>query len=429
MARVDAVASVPLFLVEDDGRRYFTDDISELCMVMEPARRALQTTGYLSAIRTADGSRSVTMLPPGSCWQDGVLEGGRWPLQEERDSATSIGGLVDAWCSEMLALARRLVDAAGRGHIIVPVSGGYDSRALVLALRLVGAGDQVVMVTYGAPELDDRRIAESFAETLNLRIRSFDVDEEFWETNLRRPYSGLVATCVRHALSRGSSVHLQEIPMLARIGKLDGMVVPGHSMDFLAGSHLMRFYTAGIDIDRAGSVAGLADGLSVLGADSSLASRYAAEFEAAHERPIESVSAGDVLEWWDWVYRQSRWVLASTANYDAAGLAWSVPYWWKSVFDFWARVPNAARWGTMIHRSAVKRLALDCGVELQVTWRRRSFDYASTRRTTRTMARCGLAAWQRVRHPGHGYGATTSLTDLGRLTTHQYVSGERTSVR
>jgi asparagine synthetase B (glutamine-hydrolysing) len=124
----------------------------------------------------------VSMLAPGShlTWHRGRVELDRyWRPEPEPREGRSDEELVD----QALALYRRSVDkripASWRGRVVIPLSGGLDSRLLLWLAR--GHGDRLDLFTHGQHDCTDAVIARQTAEALGLlpRHRLVTIDPDW----------------------------------------------------------------------------------------------------------------------------------------------------------------------------------------------------------------------------------------------------------
>jgi asparagine synthase (glutamine-hydrolysing) len=136
----------------------------------------------------------------------------------------------------------------------------------------------------------------------------------------------------------------------------DSVIVPGHSGDFLAGSHIPKSYGTHPTMSRR----------EVL--DSLLTAHYSLwdwpraggpELRERFDQRIESIvgpitdcspeEAADVFERWDLQERQAKFICNSVRVYESFGLEWRLPLFDGELMDFWARVPVALRSGRRLY--------------------------------------------------------------------------------
>ncbi|MCQ2350843.1 MAG: asparagine synthase C-terminal domain-containing protein [Paludibacteraceae bacterium] len=136
---------------------------------------------------------------------------------------------------------KRTIDSVNGRQIVIPLSGGYDSRLIACMMKLNGY-ENVICYTIGAKESQECSTAFKVAKQLGFRIyliNPADADaKELFSTSEFRQYSSFTGGLTNF-------LWLYEffaIKKLKSLGVLeDGAVfIPGHSGDFLAGSQLYK---------------------------------------------------------------------------------------------------------------------------------------------------------------------------------------------
>ena len=170
--------------------------------------------------------------------------GGEVVLKSYYDYLTQKTDEVERSCEEMMkALDNafgRLKQYVGNRQVVVPLSGGYDSRTIVCMLKKHGFSDVLCYTVSrdGTKELDDaRRVAERLGVRF-LQINNKDVSASFLSDPQFDRY-------VRHLGCLTNFVWLFEYFAIIKMRSLgvlrsDAVFMPGHSGDFLGGSLLTK---------------------------------------------------------------------------------------------------------------------------------------------------------------------------------------------
>jgi asparagine synthase (glutamine-hydrolysing) len=120
--------------------------------------------------------------------------------------------------------------------------------------------------------------------------------------------------------------------------------VPGHSADFVAGSHIPE----SAFIDNSFTQESVLD--SIFTTWYTQAPMDKAEFEKSvwlerisKSTPVKadnmSWEYADRFEHWDWQERQAKYICNSVRVYEFFGFSWWMPYWDRVFMDFWLTVP------------------------------------------------------------------------------------------
>jgi asparagine synthase (glutamine-hydrolysing) len=138
-------------------------------------------------------------------------------------------------------ITKRLIESAKGRTLVVPLSGGYDSRVIVALLKKHNYKN-VICFTYGNKNSFEVSISQKVAETLEYPWHFVEYTEEL--------ISGFSKTkdfdqYYKFASNNTSSVHLQDyfaVRYLEKHGLIpkDSIFASGNSGDFLAGSQLPK---------------------------------------------------------------------------------------------------------------------------------------------------------------------------------------------
>ncbi len=261
-AGVDRIRSIPLFYGSAGNECYISDDASwvqtkvgsferselaerEFCMTryvtgsetLYPGVRQLRA-GELLVARTANGSVQFST----ERYFDFV---GR---SETSSDAETLSHELDAL---LIRCFERLLRLADGRTLVVPLSGGYDSRLIVLMLKRLGY-ENIVAFTYGRPGNTESEISKLVAECLHVPWHFTPYSNELWwdwfRTEEREAYYAMAHQAV-------SVPHLQDWPAVWELKRRalipdDSIFVPGHAADFISGSHIPKDFVKVDQVSR-----------------------------------------------------------------------------------------------------------------------------------------------------------------------------------
>lgn len=249
---------------------------------------------------------------------------------------------------------------ADNRQIVLPLSGGYDSR--LLAIKLVERGANNLMAySYGVNEHCPEVVtAQQVAKTLSIDwifIPDTQQDwEEAWPTKTRQKFGLNAANLCSFPLVQDWLV----VKKLEQTGKLQTSAIfcPGHTGDFVSGGKIPQSiisHTGKLtfnsqfsdDADQA------LDQLAQLIADREFAhsniNKYRFDIETRIREhlgsPVENTQKVDAeflvqrLYDWAWRHRQSKYIVNSVRVYEDHGYDWWLPFWDSTFLEFWAHVP------------------------------------------------------------------------------------------
>lgn len=258
---------------------------------------------------------------------------------------------------------RRLVESTHGRQIAIPLSGGFDSRLIAVSLRDLGIRD-VVCYTYGLPGNWEAKISQELARHLGFRWEFVPYSPERWRAWAASERFGQY---FRAAGNLSSVPHIQDWPAvleLQREGRVapDCIFVPGHSGDFLAGSHIPRPFVTPPMIQRKAFFDALYRAHYSLwdwpaAARQSLRDAFNQRIEAVIGRigDCPAARAADLFERWDLQERQAKFICNSVRVYEHFGYEWRLPLFDHELMNFWARVPVAARYGRKLYLEFARR--------------------------------------------------------------------------
>ena len=247
--------------------------------------------------------------------------------------------------------------------LVVPLSGGLDSRIIIAMLKRLGVND-VICISYGRKWNRQSMISKKVAEALGYDWLFVKYTARKWhecynskETDYFQTWAGNLS----------SLPHMQDFPALRELksqGKLpdNSVFVPGHSGDMLAGSHIPRYYLD--NSKKYDSETFLAD---------SLKKHYnlwkwpqESELEHVFKEKINKSAAGleiddndtcaNAIEFVDFNERQAKFIINSVRAYEFFGYEWRIPFWDAELINFFLKVPLKHRVGQDIYKKYARDL-------------------------------------------------------------------------
>ncbi len=264
--------------------------------------------------------------------------------------------------SMLLSIFRRLITVADGRTIVIPLSGGYDSRLAAIMLKRLGY-DAVLCFTYGQPGNPEAVLSREVAGRLGLDWAMVPYSNKQW----RRWWSvPALQEYLRFAGNLSQVPHIQDWPAvyeLTRDGRLprDSIFVPGMSPDLAAGAwttHIPEIY-AGRQLSDVG-FARLILQEHFINWDWT---RERVELEAGLCERILS-RMGPLGQWPDSASafesqftdgKCSKYLVNAVRCYESFGYDWWLPFWDVELLDFWATTPVRFRLGKKHYNDYVAR--------------------------------------------------------------------------
>lgn len=254
--------------------------------------------------------------------------------QKTHDSLTTVTNLV---CADLIEFAR------GR-QIVLPLSGGSDSRLLLISLHEAGYKN-ILAFTYGMHGNPESEISRKIAESLDVKWVFYAHDPKrlthLWNHPQRLSYE-------KFSFNGVSLPHYQDffaIWELKEAGHIDddAIFVPGHSADFNAGSHLPDFIFENTMIDRSKLFKHLCEKHFMLSGDVPLQAAKSVNDILGADDQISPVNAAEILDNFNMRERQAKFIVNSCRVYEHFGHEWWMPFWDKRFVAYWCALPLSER--------------------------------------------------------------------------------------
>lgn len=360
IAAVDRLRTTPLFFATKNGKFLLSDDAYWLRGAIAPAQLnslgALEfyLTGYVTGNETLlDGLRqlrSSECLTFHSSNSAGPKTSRYYEFRHGEFSTASEHSRMDELSTVHSNVFQRLVASAHGRPIVLPLSGGYDSRLIGVSLKNADVSN-VLCYSYGTPGNWESRISKELAQYLGFRWTFIPYTREKWKRwseldEFRRYF--------HYAGNLTSVPHIQDWPAIWELREtkqlpVDSVIVPGHTGDFLTGGHIPKGFAHAKSISRRQILEAIyASHYSLWdwpGTELDLQRRLDERIEQSLGKLGTSTpeEAADLFEWWELQERQAKFICNALRVYDFFGYEWRLPLFDHELMQFWSRMPLAER--------------------------------------------------------------------------------------
>lgn len=370
---VDAIRSIPLFYRKEAELIVASDELGQLRHGDEPMDESsameYSTAGYVTGPHTLfqgiRGLQSGEHLSQAR-GDSGPISGRYFAYLPSYDAEGPAEAHFDALDSALLKAFGSVIESLDGRQALLPLSGGLDSRLVAWMFKRCGY-DNLRCFSYGLPGNLQAVRARGVAEVLGYPWMAVSYSGRMWKEALEsadlRSYWSFSANGV-------SVPHCDDWPAVKELRQrpdvsTDAVFVPGHTGDFISGSHLKYLFDpAWNDDPRAFDDAMISKHFSMW---EDLA-RIPTVRNAIGSRLKESLGElGDETdedfarryEYWEWQERQAKLIINSVRAYEFFGFSWRVPLWDRALMDFWSGVPIALKMDGYLYRSYLA----SCGPE------------------------------------------------------------------
>jgi len=373
-AAVDRVRSIPLFYGQKGADFYLSDSAEWVReklgnQKIDPlAKEEFLLTGYVTG--------SDTLFPDVKQLQAGeaiIVEETKQGLSvmpiryyrfiHEYEQYQSMEELMEEHDQVLLRMFKRLIEVANGRTLVVPLSGGYDSRLIVLMLKRLGY-ENIITFSYGRPGNKESEVSRKVAESLGLKWEFVEYNNGLW---CQWYHSDEYSKYERFAGGFVSLPHIQDWPAVWQLKKNkvipdDSIFVPGHSADLPAGSRSksvpVLYKNKAINIPETITEIlryhySLFDWTKKRDQLEPLFISHIKETLGCIEDFPDGASA---FESWDIGERQAKFIINSLRIYDFWGYSWWMPFWDYDYMQFWSTVPLEYRMNQAMYEPFVNSL-------------------------------------------------------------------------
>lgn len=352
---VDRIRSIPLFYCQVEGTISISDDANflrnkfNLCLSEKNAAEYLVTSFV-----TGDGTlfKDLKQIQAGEFFiyskNTNVLEFANCHEYLHSDFfSLSENQLLELLDSTMVNIFKRLINSTvGLGsQIVVPLSGGLDSRLIVAMLHRLGVKD-VICFSYGKIGNNEAKISKKIAESLGYSWYFVEYTKDKWNNclesqdfNLYNEYGGNLV----------SLPHLQDFVAITELKECgiipaNSIFIPGHTGDMISGGYIPYLddgfaeYTLNMAINKI-----LKKHYRFWKWDD--IAKQKSIFENHIKKSLNNFdiydfgSYADSLEIFNFKERQAKYIVNSVRVYEFFGYGWRLPLWDLAIMNFYEKVP------------------------------------------------------------------------------------------
>ncbi|MDO5034522.1 MAG: asparagine synthase-related protein [Actinomycetaceae bacterium] len=343
----DRTRSHPIAYAFAGGNWVVTDDVNKLRSFVpweldeEPARVfrdsafTLENRTLIRGVYSTEAATITTLHADGRVSSEPYM---RYRLVGDGTEITTDAEYDEAFSNAMDAALTRLLDAAGNRQLVLPLSGGLDSRLLAAWLKRLDAPN-VAAFTYGKAGSREVEVSRQVAENLGIKWQSVETPVQ----QVRSAWRSSEAADFVQATWKGTSLpHVQDWYALRtlRAGGLleeDAIILPGHTIV----GNMHHEHLADGPVDRAKIVQAMISHHLTLNRNhpkSASSSHFVHAVQSAFAQtdfPNTPRATQTAIEWFNLRERQAKYINNSMAGYEFFGYSWALPMLDPEFWEVW----------------------------------------------------------------------------------------------
>jgi len=243
----------------------------------------------------------------------------------------------------------RLIEYAKGRTIVLPLSGGYDSRLVATALKKMNYNN-VITFTFGRKDNPECLISKEVARYLQYKWIFIPYDNEksyVWYNSLERKNFSIYGDNLSTILPDREWPAVWELKNQNLIPK-DAVFAPGHSGDFISGGHIPKKLCKA-NVKKEDFVEEILKKHYVMWNWDGVKDKWKSGFSnkilncTGVKFLGKSNDAANFYEKWNWQENQIKRMANSVKIYDFFGYDYWLPLWDYEYMNFWCKVPLGYR--------------------------------------------------------------------------------------
>ena len=375
VASVDCIRSVPLYYFVKNSTTFITDDVGYLkrtghkLKISNDSQLSVLMSGYTLFEDTL--YLGVKSFIPGQIFSycsGGVNSYNINNFQTWFGDNNKSPGSLKLMCSEfndvVLEVMENTINSLNNRQVVVPLSGGYDSRLIVSLLRYYNY-ENVICFTYGMVGNFEAISAKKIAEELGYKWIFIDLNikeqQNFYKSEEFPSYLEYADTVDSVPYYQGlyAVKYLKEKNLVDS----DAIFINGNSGDFITGGHISNFYqycNSNVPdntaynkiIDKYYSLWGY---LKISDNINEIINKIKGSYKRLENEHNVNINICDFIYYYEFINRQSKYVIQGQKVYEYYGYEWRLPLWDLKMIEFWSSVPNNYKNGQFLYKKTIEK--------------------------------------------------------------------------
>lgn len=252
-----------------------------------------------------------------------------------------------------LKIFNRLIQYANGRTLLIPLSGGYDSRYIIAMLSKLQYS-KIIAFTYGKENSHEVIISKKIAKILNIK-HYFIEYKNIWSnifTNELKEY-------FKYSFNGVSLTHIQDIYAIKYLHEKklipqDTVVIPGHSGDLIGGSHIRTEYDILKKESKFLDIREIIYLKNFKSVNNNIKSEIFDKL-AIQLNKNKGYNSYSLSENWNIKNRQSKYIINSCRIYEYYNYQYLLPLWDKELVEYYLSLPLKYRVENVIYNQYLEQ--------------------------------------------------------------------------
>lgn len=346
IAATDRIRSYPIYY--DESTVYDASTIPQVTSPDEQATLAYLLSGYVTGSNTLDNA--IKQVQAGEYIHKkvgGTINAFRYFIYYPNH--TDINRKEADYHDELSAITenifKKLVDRLDGRKVLLPLSGGLDSRLILSKLVELGY-DNIYVFTYGVKNSNEFQMAKHVCDVLNIKWNYIGFSEIKSTSNTFDEY---MCNYLSQCGLISSMFSLMEVAAFYELQKNkiitpDTVVLNGQTGDFISGAHIRMDQLKTVSKERVFDYIikkhfSLWPMLLTPNNKSIILSHLEKDLMELSTYIDEEIDFLHFYEYWEYKERQAKFVVNGQRLYDSLNCRWELPFWNADLIEFWKSCP------------------------------------------------------------------------------------------
>ena len=342
---VDRIRMFPLFYSQNNNKIIISDDVetikNEYCFNEINLNNASEfiATGYVTGKNTLINNIYQVQAGEIICFDNFNIDNKfYYKYITNKVRSESYDELKNELITIFENTFKRFISSLNNRTVVIPLSGGYDSRLIAVMLKKMGY-DNVICYTYGRKNNIEIPISKKVAEKLGYKWIYIEYNEKLIDNYL---IDNEFIKYYKYSANYTSMFFMQEYFAVKYLKENsfipdDSIFVPGHSGDFLGGSQITKY-----NLKETTSINKLVNKIYLqkyffINPDKKSKKIFIERIKNSiiNEISNEQLSfAYSIFENWDFKEKLAKFIFNSASVYNYFGYEFRLPYWDNELVDF-----------------------------------------------------------------------------------------------